>query len=754
MGIAKFYSWLRNKNYRGALQRYVPQHVSSFSFDLNGLIHNVAQIVYAYGEGENPDRKKLIEKMDPRTLEAEFHHTFGTKLAQIIAAVSPKDTLVLAVDGVAPQAKIAQQRQRRFRAAMDSSGKSVFSSNSITPGTEFMKRLDGYIQRWIIAAKNTLPPKIVYSSHMVKNEGEHKIFSMFRNGEVGQEISEGSNEQTGAHVVYGMDADLVMLSMLSPLNKIFLMREDVRDVIDIDNLKTAISEEIGTATAISDFVVMIFLIGNDFLPHLPTLGDMEEAIETMIRIYKMSNVALTHTFVNPEEAQDAQKHTQTRGTEIHWEGLSTYLSALALEEPRLLEMESEREVMFPSSMMKAATTKSQVKSGIEIKKTSSFDVNVFRGAWYNNAFELKGPKANEIFAKLVPGYTFGPTNAKIVELVKNYLIGIAWVYRYYNLGTSAVNEEYVYRYLYAPLISDIAATSKQFVVKTETYEFNVNALEINPVHQLLSVLPLTSKDLLPVEVQHLMNSDSLIGDYFPETELLDRQGYNTLWQGTLLINFVNMKRIQDAVERTSVFTEERIREFSPVLTVVLVKDKATLEMDERTRKLKSYLSSSTGGRGGGRGQGNSNSNYIRKDDGRNSSSSSQVPGSSQQGRGYGNRTSNSDNRNVGRGYPSTSSSSGRGYSGRGYSDNRSGGRGYSNSQGRGRGQGFRNNDNRNNTQGRGFRNNDNRNAPQSRGYDNRTAEINKTANLGVSLPPVSVAPSANKIPLPVQKFEL
>lgn len=732
MGIAKFYSWLRNKNYRGALQRYVPQHVSSFSFDLNGLIHNVAQIVYAYGEGENPDRKKLIEKMDPRTLEAEFHHTFGTKLAQIIAAVSPQDTLVLAVDGVAPQAKIAQQRQRRFRAAMDSSGKSVFSSNSITPGTEFMKRLDSYIQRWIIAAKNTLPPKIVYSSHMVKNEGEHKIFSMFRNGEVGREVgSQEKSENVGAHVVYGMDADLVMLSMLSPLNRIFLMREDIRDVIDIDNLKTAISEEIGTPTAISDFVVMIFLIGNDFLPHLPTLGDMEEAIETMIRIYKMTNVPLT------------------TGTEINWEGLSTYLSALSLEEPRLLEMESKREVMFPSSMMEAATTKSQVKSGVDIKKTSVFDVNVFRGAWYNNAFELKGPKANDIFTKLVPGYTFGPTNAKIVELVKNYLIGIAWVYRYYNLGTSEVNEEYVYRYLYAPLISDIAATSKQFRIKKESYEFNANAIEINPVHQLLSVLPLTSKDLLPVEVQHLMNSDSLIGDYFPETELLDRQGYNTLWQGTLLINFVNMKRIQDAVERTSVFTEERIKEFSPVLTIVLVKDKATLEMDERTRKLKSYLSSSTGSRGRGRGS-NTNSNYIRKDDGRNSSQSFQGRGSFQQtsGRGY-NQDYNTGN--TGRGY-SSQQTQGRGYgnrTGRGYTNqnNRSGGRGYPNQDNRSSGRGYQQGPQ---GRGRGSRNNDNRN----REYGTQSSETSNTSNTGISLPPVSVVPPTNKIPLPVQKFEL
>ena len=195
MGIAKFYSWLKRKGYRGALQRYVPQNVSSFSFDLNGLIHRVAQEVYAYGEGENPARKKLIEKMDPRLLEAEFHLAFGTHLSNIITAVQPRDILILAVDGVAPQAKIAQQRQRRFRAALESSS-NIFDSSSITPGTEFMKRLDNYIQRWIIGAKNALPPKIIYSSHMVIGEGEHKIFLLIRSGEV---VGDGE------HLIFGMD---------------------------------------------------------------------------------------------------------------------------------------------------------------------------------------------------------------------------------------------------------------------------------------------------------------------------------------------------------------------------------------------------------------------------------------------------------------------------------------------------------------------------------------------------------------------
>ena len=573
MGIAKFYSWLRRKGYRGALQRYVPQNVSSFSFDLNGLIHRVAQEVYAYGEGENPVRKKLIEKMDPRLLEAEFHLAFGARLSEVIAGVQPRDTLVLAIDGVAPQAKIAQQRQRRFRAALESSGDSVFNSSCITPGTEFMKRLDNYIQRWIIGAKNALPPKVIYSSHMVEGEGEHKIFSLIREGEV---------IGNGAHAIFGMDADLIMLSMLAPLDQIFLIRENLTDVIDIDNLKMGIQEEMNS---IEDFVVMIFLLGNDFLPHLPTLSDMEEAIDTMIRIYNMENLKLTD------------------GKDIDWNGLSEFLSAMAKEEPRLLELESERDVMFPSKMMEAATSKtSSIQTGGKIIKTSRFDPNIYRAAWYENAIGLKGPKANNVFSKILPKFKFGVTNDKVVKMVKAYLDGIGWVYRYYSSGKNHVNNDYVYRYLYSPLFSDMALVSNKYVPNKETYEFNPNAIVINPVHQLLSVLPLKSKNLLPDEVKHLMNIDSMIGDYYSESQILDRGGYNTEWQGTLLINFVDMNRVKDAVERTSVFTPDRIVEFSPVLNIVLVKDRTVMDLNRRTQKFKNYLDKSTGNRGRGNTQ--------------------------------------------------------------------------------------------------------------------------------------------------------
>lgn len=593
MGIVRLYSWLKRRDYKGVLRQAIPQYVSSLSLDANSILHKVAQIVYAYGEGENPERRKLVEKADPNILEAEYYQALATKLTEIVTLVNPKEILAIAIDGVASQAKIAQQRQRRFRSAIEKSASSIFDSSMISPGTEFMKRVDNFIQRWIFSAAKTLPPKIIYSSHMTPNEGEHKVLDFMRKGEI---------TGNGSHVLYGMDADLIMLSMLSPLNKMFLMREDVRDVIDIDNLKIAISEQLNnSATAIPDFVIMIFLIGNDFLPHMPALEDLDESIETIMRTYNMYRQSLTSDM------------------ELNYQALVGFLIELAKEEPRLLELESHKEIKYPSTAMLAATNKlstiSDAGTGIQVTTQSRFDYNVFRGAWYNHIFQLRG-NAN-IFAKLLPGVNLGVTTNKIVDLAINYLQGIYWIFEYYSKGFTYINTDWFYHHHYTPLISDLALVSKQLTA-IEGYKAKPEMLIINPVHQLLAILPYRSRDLLPFEVQHLAEKDSPIGDLFPETAVLDREGKNTDWEGIVLIPSANMKRIQEAVNTTTIFTIERIEEFSPVNDIVIVRDPAELELDEKMRKFKTYLKTevqkSTGrgrGRGAGRGSGRGTSGRGR-----------------------------------------------------------------------------------------------------------------------------------------------
>ena len=580
MGVPYFYRWLKNKGFKGVLRRNVPGFVSSFSLDANGIIHQCAQLVYAYGEHDDPRRQKLIAKADPRMLEAEFYNAVSSKLQEIIAQVRPQETLVIAIDGVAPMGKITQQRQRRFRSAMERSDNSVFDSNCITPGTDFMIRLDNFLQRWIVSYQATLPSKVIYSSHMVPGEGEHKIMDLMRSGDISGE---------GAHVLYGMDADLIMLSMIAPLEHISLMREDIRDVIDIDTLKMEIQQDLVLPTAIHDFVVMIFTIGNDFLPHMPALEDLEEAISTLTDVYKQTGRSLTSD------------------GDLDWEGLNHYLKNLALEEPRLLEDEAKRDVKFPSRMLQVASKRTEsiqeggpMIIGQKITFETKFDYNVFRGAWYQNELVPKGSDFN-VVRQLLPGYNFGVTMDKVVEMCEKYLIGMAWVYNYYTKGAAAINSDFVYRYHHTPVLSDLAAVLDQ-VGKVEGYMAQPSQVSLNPIHQLLSVLPLKSKGLLPKEVTHLMTKDSPIADLYPQNTIIEMDGKNAEWQGIVLIPFVDPRRVIAAVNSTTMFTAERAKLYSQGSNIVIIRDPEMAELDKQRRGFRQFLEQEKQKRYGGRGK--------------------------------------------------------------------------------------------------------------------------------------------------------
>jgi len=201
MGIYDFYfKWLRASNFVNIFRQNFPNLVSSLSVDGNSIIHECAQLVYGYGDlwknkygkekGEFLKLKRLetIANMTDIELDTELHISVGNKILEIAAAVRPVEYFFFAIDGSIPQAKIVQQRSRRYKNTKKDESNELevnplitvnttirFDSTCITPGTDFMVRLDLYLTKFFKENINQLSRRVYYSPHTIKGEGEHIV---------------------------------------------------------------------------------------------------------------------------------------------------------------------------------------------------------------------------------------------------------------------------------------------------------------------------------------------------------------------------------------------------------------------------------------------------------------------------------------------------------------------------------------------------------------------------------------------------
>ena len=527
MGIKHFFGWYKKnfgkymKNLRkGENFKTVKVDIDNLMIDLNGLFHSSTQKVYEYGSHKPPvslmGRPQRRKRLGSLKQQMKVFEDICKNIEALLTLASPKKRLILCVDGPAPLSKQNQQRQRRFRSADEKDAEEFkrFDSNCITPGTKFMDYLTKYID-WYIRSNISENPRwrdieVVFSNEKSPGEGEHKIINYIR----------FYGDPNDSYCIHGLDADLIMLALGTHLPNFWILREDLynsrneffildigstrKDLAQIMNWNNLESKEDQNnfipESAVNDFIFICFMVGNDFLPHIPSLEIIEGGIDQMIDVYK--NVCehyghLTHT-VNDEVI-------------FRKTSMEVFLGTIAQYDKGILEDKLlHKDQFFPDPLLE--------KNAKLDKGTYNLDIKGYRNEYYE-----------ECFVK--------DTNIK--DLCHEYFVGMQWVLSYYTRGVP--DWEWCFKHHYAPFAHELA----EHIVDFNFPEKSVTQ-PTTPFQQLLSVLPPKSSALIPVPLSQLLtNSESKINKFCPDKFDVDLSGKRRAWEGIILLPMVNFSVIRE-----------------------------------------------------------------------------------------------------------------------------------------------------------------------------------------------------------------
>ena len=644
--------------------------IDNLYFDMNGIIHPCAH----------------PEDRDPPSSIAEMFNSIFDYCDKLIRIIKPKKLIYMAIDGVAPRAKMNQQRSRRFRAAIDAQQKErisrkieqewrskglptdfleqndkkfKFDSNCITPGTEFLDQCSTAVKTYIKSRLNNDPLwkdlNVIFSDASVPGEGEHKILDFIRT----QRTYPNYNPNT-YHCIYGADADLIMLSLIMHEPHFYVIRESLSDKyylvcehcgrhghssvecevetgkfnrskatkaeiaqhnkeqideIEFSLLKVGILREYlelefknlidlgyNFERIIDDFVFLCFLVGNDFLPNLPSLKIREGAIDALIYLYKHLLPKMNNYLTNGKG-------------QLNLNECESLFKTLSLVEDKFFKKEMEikmndekfrknNPVLFGKPKLLDTFRSIDIvgnnnynsknnRNTINLKKNDKYNedeidlvdivgniTSIEKDEALKKNFNLGELKKHGLskYQQIIKEEIYEENNKKVDEYVdtiklgekdwkdryykqkfhvspnindkafedlkqkikKYYIEGLCWVFEYYYNG--CISWSWFYPFHYAPFASDL---------------INLNDIEINfdlnspfyAFEQLLSVLPPYSADALPKCFQKLMRDPlSPIADFYPCNVKLDINNQPYAWMGVNLLPFIDAERVKKIVK--------------------------------------------------------------------------------------------------------------------------------------------------------------------------------------------------------------
>jgi len=551
MGVPGFFAWFlkKKKGKYFIFNSLDVNEIEALMLDSNCFLHPMCFKVLA--EYPKLSNKYILEE---KMIDACIEY-----LNKLISVVNPTKLIYIAIDGVAPIAKIKQQRSRRFKSVKDKrlynnikkkhnqELDNNWSNSAITPGTDFMKKLTTRIIKF--CEEYNFEGQIIFSSADTPGEGEHKLLQYIRN-----------NDNNFKYVIYGLDADLIFLGLSINRPHIYLLREvqvkgqtnfDKYNYISIDGIKQCIMDEINDLlmsdsidrnldreSVIRDFIFICYFLGNDFLPHIPSIDircfnkEIENGLDLLLQAY-----AYTYDNINEYLIIDSKYNVSF---------LIMFLEYLASFENeffgKLYEMEK-----------KSYFCKSKSAYEKEKHKIDNLQFKII------NDINLGMDTPEEWKFRYYKKYYHEDINQRefIKQACNIYFEGLVWVANYYF--NQCISWSWYYPYDHAPFISDMIEFIKKF--QFDKVEFSEDG-PIKPVEQLLCVLPPQSAYLVPNKYQWLMKSNkSPLSYLYPYDFELDMLYKTQYWQCIPDLPPLDVKHVIKQLKKNGLKKKETIEPF-------------------------------------------------------------------------------------------------------------------------------------------------------------------------------------------------
>jgi 5'-3' exonuclease len=535
MGIP-YYFYVITQKYKGILHSTKP-FVDFYFFDFNGIIHPVCQNVLRKVSDNENSTSFHKEAFEESVCTESWKYTLD-----LMKRLEPACGGGIFIDGVAPVAKINQQRKRRYLSILrhKMEGKNViWDTNAISPGTSFMKKMATILKE----TTSHHECSFTFSSADEEGEGEHKIF---------QHIEDHKLHDKKI-AIHGLDADLIMLSLLSHHRKIYLVRENKTSTIeepsisylDIAALRTGILQELrcspdlidnsfsaASCDLIESYVVACFMLGNDFLPHLATVNLKKQGMDRLIGTLC--------------EIQAAYDTTLVSGGSINVELLHKIIEKLAKTEDVDIAKVNEdyvKQKAFLQTPMDAIefypiVPKNKARLAHMLYANGNAGAARWRSMYYKELFGTK------VFESHV-----------VLSACRKFVEGIVWTYRYYKRMKK--DPMWYYPYNYGPTLLDLSNflfTEQAWVVTVhkEWESAQYSRLFVSSDIQLLSIMPVQSADILPVHIQNVMK-DLLFGcsHMYPIEYPIQTYLKTHLWECSPILPPIDFERIRKAVARAT-----------------------------------------------------------------------------------------------------------------------------------------------------------------------------------------------------------